>query len=48
MSTHLLVPLPVMGSETSPAVQDQPGATMHVRVCADSVCSLQVWQSRTM
>ena len=43
MSTHLLVPLPLTGSETSRAAQDQPGSTMHVRVCADNVCSLQVW-----
>lgn len=42
MSTQLLVPLPWSGSETIPAMQDKPGATMQVRVCADNVCSLQV------
>lgn len=45
VSTHLLVPLPTpAGSETTQAPQEAeaPG-TMHVHVCADNVCSLQVW-----
>lgn len=44
MSTQLLVPLTLSSSETSQASSDDPQAhdTMHVRVCADNVCSLQV------
>ncbi|KAL3136431.1 hypothetical protein ABBQ38_005687 [Trebouxia sp. C0009 RCD-2024] len=42
VDTDLVVPLPLVGSETSSAAhQDKPGGSMHVRVCADHVCSLQ-------
>lgn len=44
-NTRLVVPLPLPGSETMTAVhQSKPEVgSMHVRVCADNVCSLQVW-----
>ena len=46
MLSNLQIPLPLSGSETTEGSQGAgPLGSSHVqvRICADNVCSLQVW-----
>ncbi len=42
MRHHLVIPLPLLGSETKAPNQADLVGGVQVRICADSVCSLQV------
>ncbi len=42
MRHHLVIPLPLLGSETKALNQADLAGGVQVRICADNVCSLQV------
>ena len=42
MQHDLVIPLPLLGSETKAPNQADLVGSMQVRICADNVCSLQV------